>query len=167
MLSIPLTAQTTLNENTGKVETTPERIKNAARIMKDWVRLDSVVKQRERQLKQAQELVDSLRVQLAVQKELNLIYLQQRDAQDERINELANQEIDIWKGLSKGLHLDSGASIQLYDLSNAPVRVPAVLNTSLTYSWSRYRIGLGAIAVINENLQTSASGVLVLGFRWF
>lgn len=142
MLSIPLTAQTILNENTGKVETTPERIKNAARIMKDWHRMDSVLQVREKQLLDAQRLVDSLKVRLAVETQLKLEYLAQRDQRDDQITELASQEIDIYKGLSRGLHLDTYFRSQVYNLDTLQPSLPATLGANLNFSWSRNTIGI-------------------------
>lgn len=167
MLSIRLTAQTTLNKDTGKVETTAERIKNAARIMKDWKRLDSVVQVREKQLKDAQVLVDSLRIQLAVQTQLSLSYLKDRNKLDEQINQLANEEVSVWKGLSKGLHLDSSVQLQFYDISKNPIASPFIADTQLTYSWNRYNVGVSAAIIYRSNGNLNASGMLVVGFRWF
>lgn len=167
MLSIPLTAQTILNENTGKVITTPERIKNAARFIKDWHRMDSVLQVRERQLKTAEDLLDSLSIELAVQTRLNLQYLQERDARDQQLNNLANEEIDIYKGLSRGLHLDAYGRSQLYSLESMQPSLPAVLGGNLNFAFKRHTIGLGLQAIlISFQLKNYLTGAVFLEYKY-
>ncbi len=168
------TAQSTearLDPITGDVVMPFAQSQLLANIVEDRKALQDRVKELEGKLTRAQKAVDSLERTHAQTIQNHNDFLMAERLRDQEIDQVAEEEISVWKGLSRGLSFSTNINSQVYNFVDGTASAPISLSARLALSGDRYSfavIPFGAqLQFPSGNSQIIGGVKLSIGYKWF
>ncbi len=169
-----LTAQDTsarIDPETGNVILPFQKAQELANIALDRDRLLVQIKHLEQKLSRTEKAIDSLQAihQQTIQQHND--YLIADRLRDQAIDQTASDQIDVWKGLSKGIGFSTQINSQVYSFTNTTPTIPLSIDARLSVTGTRFTFAAipfaGLVNIPGQSTYGISGLKLSVGYKWF
>lgn len=168
------TAQNTdarIDPVTGEVIIPFEKAQTLANITVDRATLQDKVKELELKLELANKALDSLeQIHLQTIENHNQFLIADR-LRDQQIDDVATEEISVWRGMSRGLSLSANLNTQVYNFVPDTATSPLSISARLALSGDRFSFAIipftGMLQLPSNETILVGGAKLSLGYKFF